>query len=93
MPLSVFMNFSSLLCYSTRPRRLKAEQFSVTNQEHLKILKELGISMVNEANGKVQLVHQAALVCKVFFYFVSGDITLLRLWEVKRAVLKILYFI
>lgn len=51
----------SLRISSTRPRRLKAEQFSVTNQEHLKILKELGISMVNEANGKVQLVHQAAL--------------------------------
>lgn len=46
---------------SKRPRKLKAEEFVMTNEKHLLILKDLGITLSKESNGKVQLVHQAVL--------------------------------
>ena len=45
----------------SRKRKLLPSQFQFTNKAHESTLKELGISIVKGADGKIQLVHQAAL--------------------------------
>ncbi|CAG0883021.1 unnamed protein product [Darwinula stevensoni] len=41
-------------------RRLRASQFQAANQEHLKLLQEMGISIMVLPDGRVQLSHTAA---------------------------------
>lgn len=38
-------------------RRLKASEFSATNLNHLKIIKDMGISIIALSDGRVQLLH------------------------------------
>ena len=61
--LGPFLNtLSHIIPFSNRERKLKADQFIMDNHEHLKILKDFGISIHKGDDGKVQLMHQAANV-------------------------------
>lgn len=51
-----------LLCNCFRPPRLRAEQFVPGNQEHVKILKSMGITVVQTKDGRIQLMQSAASV-------------------------------
>ncbi len=41
---------------------MRAEHFQVGNADHLLLLKDMGITVVQTADGKVQLMHQAGTV-------------------------------
>lgn len=43
-----------------RKRRLTALEFSDANVNHLKIIKDMGISVVTLSNGRIQLLHNFA---------------------------------
>jgi len=45
---------------ASRFPKLKASEFSASNKEHLDIVKQLGITVVVLADGRVQLVHNSA---------------------------------
>lgn len=45
---------------SNKPPRLRAEQFVPGNQEHVKILKSMGITVVQTKDGRIQLMQSAA---------------------------------
>lgn len=49
----------------TGQRKLRAEEFQIGNEEHVKILRQLGILVVSSENGKVQLVQQAGTAASV----------------------------
>ena len=53
---------SSVLLLILRPPRLRAEQFVPGNQEHVKILKSMGITVVQTKDGRIQLMQSAASV-------------------------------
>ena len=43
-------------------RKLFAADFQSTNDEHMRILKDMGITMVSLADGRVQLLHTSVNV-------------------------------
>ena len=45
-----------------RPPRLRAEQFVPGNQEHVAILKSMGITMIQTKDGRIQLMQTASAV-------------------------------
>ena len=45
-----------------RPPRLRAEQFVPGNQEHVGILKSMGITMIQTKDGRIQLMQTASAV-------------------------------
>ncbi|XP_054157935.1 ER degradation-enhancing alpha-mannosidase-like protein 3 [Oppia nitens] len=45
--------------------KLKASEFSATNSEHLDIVRQMGITVVVLADGRVQLVHNSAAAASV----------------------------
>ena len=52
-----------LLFLSGRKRRISVKEVDVNNHNHVAILKELGINVLKEENGRIQLQHQSHLVC------------------------------
>ena len=44
-------------------RKLLAADFQSGNAEHMRILKDMGITMVSMADGRVQLLHTSVNVC------------------------------
>ena len=46
----------------SRTPKLLAENFQIGNAEHIRLLKEMGITVIQSNDGKVQLVHQAGTV-------------------------------
>lgn len=58
-----------------REPKLHAEQFQVGNTVHMQLLKEMGITVMQTNDGKVQLMHQAGTVScynyhdKVYCYY------------------------
>ena len=49
-----------------RPPRLRAEQFVPGNQDHLEILKSMGITVAQTKEGRIQLMHSASNVSLLF---------------------------
>ncbi|KAK3739589.1 hypothetical protein QZH41_011212, partial [Actinostola sp. cb2023] len=45
---------------TNRPPRLRAEQFVPGNEDHLEILKSMGITVVHTKEGRIQLMHSAS---------------------------------
>ncbi|XP_031572987.1 ER degradation-enhancing alpha-mannosidase-like protein 3 [Actinia tenebrosa] len=45
---------------SNKPPRLRAEQFVPGNEEHLEILKSMGITVAQTKEGRIQLMHSAS---------------------------------
>ena len=63
-PLQFIGNISdvSSLFDVFRPPRLRAEQFVPGNQEHVAILKSMGITMIQTKDGRIQLMQTASAV-------------------------------
>ena len=53
--LSVFLFFF-------RPPRLRAEQFVPGNQEHINVLKAMGITVIQTKDGRIKLMQTASTV-------------------------------
>lgn len=52
----------------TSRRRLTAAEFSASNLDHLKIIKDMGINIVALNDGRVQLLHTFAAVSRIYSY-------------------------
>lgn len=57
-----FFALSSAPVIPFRPPRLRAEQFVPGNQEHITILKTMGITVVQTKDGRIQLMQTASSV-------------------------------
>ena len=53
----------------SRTPKLLAESFQIGNTEHIRLLKEMGITVIQSNDGKVQLVHQAGTVSNLNLIF------------------------
>lgn len=51
---------------STLARRLYASDFQSNNDEHLGVVKEMGISIINLPDGRVQLLHSLVNVSSLY---------------------------
>ena len=54
--------------FSGRKRRISVKEVDVNNLNHVAILKELGINVHKEDNGRIQLQHQSHLVRISYFF-------------------------
>lgn len=53
----------------TTKRRLTAQEFQVSNVNHLKIIKDMGINIIALNDGRIQLLHTFSTVSIVYFVF------------------------
>lgn len=56
------------MCPKRMPRqRLAANDFSVSNINHLKLIKDMGINIIAMGDGRIQLIHSFSSVSRIKF--------------------------
>ena len=58
----IMESFCFVFFFFFRPPRLRAEQFVPGNQEHINVLKAMGITVIQTKDGRIKLMQTASTV-------------------------------